>query len=45
MYYYYRPRRNKAFVAYGLLLIFFVLQLILGRVISSRMMNDFLIFE
>jgi len=41
MYYYYRPRRNKAIIAYGFLILFFALQLIAGRYISSRMIKDF----
>ncbi len=45
MYYYYRPRRNKAAFAYGIIILLFALQLILGRYISSRMINDFRIFN
>jgi len=41
MYYYYRPRRNKAIIAYGFLILFFALQLIAGRYISSRMIKDY----
>jgi len=39
--YYYRPRRNKGFIAYGFLIVFFILLLILGRVFASqrRMIN------
>lgn len=37
MYYYYRPRRNKAVIAYGVLILLFALQLILSRYMSSRM--------
>jgi hypothetical protein len=41
--YCYPSRRNKAFIAYGCLILFFAVLLTLGRVNSSRMMNDFII--
>jgi hypothetical protein len=42
---YYRPRRNNALIIYGLLVLFFVLPLVICRLISSRMNIDFIIIH